>query len=158
MTSIPPPITLDEINLPAERAAPLLAVADGLCRIGFARTGVNAGQFSIFNFLLRCAEEPERRDAAGRDAYVLMMQAGIVRRRAWYCRYWPPSAERPLQIEAPAPLPQAWEWWSDIEEITRRLRASAVWGEVIGEPIEVRTSHFREALDDAVIAREVRPS
>lgn len=148
--------TLEEANLPAERAALLLAVADGVRRIGAARTGVESGQFSIFNFLLRCAEEPERRDEAGRQASVLMMQAGIVRRRAWYCRFWLEEGEQPLRLEVPAPLPRGWEWWADVEEIARRLRTSTVWEEVVGESIEARTAQFREALGEAVVEREAR--
>ncbi len=156
MTVISPPITLDEANLPAERAALLLAVADGLRRIGAARSGANAGQFSIFNFLLRCAEEPERADAAGRAAWALVMQAGIMRRRAWYCRYWLATAEQPLRLELPAPLPHGWEWWLDVEEIARRLEAATVWEEIVGEPLETRTAHFRDALGSAVVEHEPR--
>lgn len=148
--------TLEEASLPAERAALLLAVADGVRRIGAARTGEESGQFSIFNFLLRCAEEPERRDEAGRSASVLMMQAGIVRRRAWYCRFWLEEGEQPLRLEVPAPLPRGWEWWADVEEIARRLRAATVWEEVVGESIEARTAQFREALSGAVVEREAR--
>ena len=146
--------TLEEANLSAERAALLLAVADGVRRIGAARTDVESGQFSIFNFLLRCAEEPERRDEAGRPAFALMMQAGIVRRRAWYCRFWLPEEEDALRLELPAPLPRGWEWWADVEEIARRLGPSAAWSEVVGEPPEARAAHFREALGDAVVVRE----
>ena len=148
--------TLEEANLPAERAALLLAVADGVRRIGAARTGEESGQFSIFNFLLRCAAEPERRDEAERSASVLMMQAGIVRRRAWYCRFWLAEGEQPLRLEVPAPLPRGWEWWVDVEEIARRLRAATVWEEVVGESIEARTAQFREALGEAVVEREAR--
>lgn len=146
--------TLEEANLSVERAALLLAVADGVRRIGAARTGVESGQFSIFNFLLRCAEEEERRDDAGRSAFALMMQAGIVRRRAWYCRFWLPEEEDALRLELPAPLPRGWEWWADVEEIARRLGPSAAWAEVVGEPLEARAAHFREALGDAVVVRE----
>ena len=146
--------TLEEANLSAERAALLLAVADGVRRIGAARTGVESGQFSIFNFLLRCAEEEERRDDAGRSAFALMMQAGIVRRRAWYCRFWLPEEEDALRLELPAPLPRGWEWWTDLEEIARRLGPAAAWAEVVGESLEGRTGYFREALGDAVVERE----
>ena len=146
--------TLEEANLPIERAAALLAVADGLRRIGAARSGEHAGQFSIFNFLLRCAEEPERRDESGRAAYALVMQAGIVRRRAWYCRYWHAAGGQPLRIELPAPLPRGWEWWLDVEEIMRRLAPSAAWAELVGESMEARVAHFRAALNEAVVTRE----
>lgn len=148
--------TLEEANLPVERAALLLTVADGVRRIGAARTGEESGQFSIFNFLLRCAEEPERRDETGRSAFALVMQAGIVRRRAWYCRFWLEEGEQPLRLEVPAPLPRGWEWWTDVEEIARRLGPSAVWEEVVGEPIEARTAHFRAALGGAEVVREAR--
>ena len=137
-----------------ERGALLLAVADGVRRIGAARTGVESGQFSIFNFLLRCAEDEERRDAGGRSAFALMMQAGIVRRRAWYCRFWAPEGEDALRLEVPAPLPRGWEWWSDVEEIAWRLGPSAAWAEVVGESLEGRAGYFREALGDAVVVRE----
>lgn len=146
--------TLEEANLSAGRAALLLAVADGVRRIGAARTGVESGQFSIFNFLLRCAEEEERRDDAGRSAFALMMQAGIARRRAWYCRFWLPEGEEGLRLEVPAPLPRGWEWWADVEEIARRLGPSAAWAEVVGEPLEARAAYFREALGNAVVERE----
>ena len=157
--------TLDEARLPIDHTAALLAISDGLCKIGAARTGASAGQFSIFNFLLRCAEEPERRDEAGRPAYVTMMQAGIMRRRGWYCRYWLPrdelpgdglpSNELPLRIEIPAPMPVRWEWWVDLEEIQRRLERSPAWAETVGDPIEARIAHFRNALQAAEL---VRPS
>ena len=157
--------TLDEARLSIDHTAALLAISDGLCKIGAARTGASAGQFSIFNFLLRCAEEPERRDDAGRPAYVTMMQAGIMRRRGWYCRYWlpgdgPPSDELPgdelpLRIEIPAPMPVRWEWWVDLEEIQRRLERSPAWGETVGDPIDARIAHFRTALE---VAQLVRPS
>ena len=49
--------SLDEANLSVEDGARLLALADGLCRIGQARDGANAGQFSVFNFLIRAAYE-----------------------------------------------------------------------------------------------------
>ena len=116
------PTTLDEARLPLDHAATLLAISDGLCKIGAARSDRSAGQFSIFNFLLRCAQEPEHRDDAARPAYVTMMQAGIVRRRAWFCRYWLPSDELPLRIEVPAAVPGGWQWWQDIEEIQRPPR------------------------------------
>ena len=157
--------TLDEARLSIDHTAALLAISDGLCKIGAARTGASAGQFSIFNFLLRCAEEPERRDAAGRPAYVTMMQAGIMRRRGWYCRYWlpagelpgdePPGGELPLRIEIPAPMAARWEWWVDLEEIQRRLERSPAWGETVGDPIEASIAHFRTALEAAEL---VRPS
>ena len=158
--------TLDEARLSIDHAATLLAISDGLCKIGAARTGASAGQFSIFNFLLRCAEEPERRDDAGRPAYVTMMQAGIMRRRGWYCRYWLPGDELPgdelpghglpLRIEIPAPLAARWEWWVDIEEIQRRLERSPAWGETVGDPIEARIAHFRTALEAAELVRPSR--
>ena len=152
--------TLDEARLSIEHTAALLAISDGLCKIGAARTGASAGQFSIFNFLLRCAEEPERRDESGRPAYVTMMQAGIMRRRGWYCRYWLPRDELPgdklsLRIEIPAPMPVRWEWWVDLEEIQRRLERSPTWAETVGDPIEARIAHFRNALQAAEL---VRPS
>ena len=157
--------TLDEARLSIDHTAALLAISDGLCKIGAARTGASAGQFSIFNFLLRCAEEPERRDESGRPAYVTMMQAGIMRRRGWYCRYWlpgdgPPSDELPgdelpLRIEIPAPMAIRWEWWVDLEEIQRRLERSPAWGETVGDPIESHIAHFRTALEAAEL---VRPS
>ncbi len=149
--------TLDEARLSIDHAATLLAISDGLCKIGATRTGASAGQFSIFNFLLRCAQEPERRDDAGRPAYVTMMQAGIMRRRGWYCRYWLPGDELPLRIEIPAPLAVRWEWWVDLEEIQRRLERSPAWGETVGDPIEARIAHFRNALEAAELVRP-RPS
>ena len=141
--------TLDEARLSIDHTAALLAISDGLCKIGAARTGASAGQFSIFNFLLRCAEEPERRDEAGRTAYVTMMQAGIMRRRGWYCRYWlpgdePPGGELPLRIEIPAPMADPLGVvGQDLEEIQRRLERSPAWGETVGDPIDARIAHFR---------------
>ena len=152
--------SLVEARLPIDHTAALLAISDGLCKIGAARTSASAGQFSIFNFLLRCAEEPERRDEAGRPAYVTMMQAGIMRRRGWYCRYWLPGdglpgGELPLRIEIPAPMAVRWEWWVDLEEIQRRLERSPAWAETVGDPIDARIAHFRTALETAEL---VRPS
>ena len=156
--------TLDEARLSIDHTAALLAISDGLCKIGAARTGASAGQFSIFNFLLRCAEEPERRDDsrparlrhddAGRDHAparlvlpLLAAQRRTARRR---------TAKRfPLRIEIPAPMAIRWEWWVDLEEIQRRLERSPAWGETVGDPIEARIAHFRNALQAAEL---VRPS
>ena len=145
--------SLEEARLPLDHAAALLAISDGLCKIGASRTGIRAGQFSIFNFLLRCAEEPQRRSAE-RPAYVAMMRAGIMRRRTWYCRYWLPAPEQPLQLELPAPIARGWEWWLDIAEIERRLRPAPAWREAVGDPLEARIAHFRAALAGAAVLRE----
>lgn len=144
-------ISLEDARLPLERAAVLLALSDGLCQIGALRANSRAGQFSIFNFLLRCAEEPEQ--SGGRPAYVTMMRAGIMRRRTWYCRYWLPNEARPLRIEIPAPLARGWQWWEDVEEIRRRLSQSPTWLEAVGDTIDARIAHFQSALGNAELIR-----
>ena len=112
------PTSWAEANLPPEQAAGLIALADGLCQIGRLRDGKDAGQFSIFNFLLRAAYE-EPAGASSDRPLVILMQAGVFRRHAWYARLYWPDEDRPLRVELSSPIDKGWFWWPDIEEIAK---------------------------------------
>lgn len=145
---------LEEARLPVEQAALLLAVADGLCAIGELRTGERAGQFSIFNFLLRCAaEEGADGDQADEPAHVLLMRAGILRRHAWWMRYRLPAGDAPLRLELPGTLDKGWDWLPAVEEIAERLRRSEAWQEACGASVDSRVSWFAAALREAEVKR-----
>ena len=139
---------LEEAGLPAERAALLLAVGDGLCAIGALRRGERAGQFSIFNFQLRCAEEDGEE-----GTHALLMRAGILRRRAWWMRFRLPAEGRPLGIDLPGAIDDGWEWAPAVEEIAERLRRSEAWEEATGASLDSRVSWFARALRDAEVRR-----
>ena len=138
---------LEEARLPAPDAARLLALADGLCAIGELRTGVRAGQFSIFNFLLRCAPDTDYDSPDERTPYVVMMRAGILRRHAWYARFWLPDSERPLRLQLPSPIDKSWHWRDDIEEIRKRLERSETWTLAVGHSVEAHAAHFAQLLE-----------
>ena len=140
---------LEEAGLPLERAALVLAVADGLCAIGELRTGERAGQFSIFNFLIRCAVEED-------GAHVVLMRAGILRRHAWWMRYRLPEGEGPLRLELPGTLDRGWDWQPAVEEIAERLRRSEVWEEALGASVDSRVSWFAGELREAEARRVER--
>ena len=143
---------LEDAGLPAERAALLLAVGDGLCAIGRLRTGERAGQFSIFNFLIRCSVEDD--GGAGQDpSYVLLMRAGIIRRHAWWMRYRLPAEDVPLRLELPGVLDKDWDWLPAVEEIAERLRRSEAWQEACGASVDSRVSWFAGALREAEVSR-----
>ncbi len=144
---------LAEARLPAEDAAQLLAVADGLCAIGQLRTGTRAGQFSIFNFLLRCAPDHEHSSADERTPYVVLMRAGILRRHAWYARFWPPDSERPLRLQLPAPIDKSWHWRDDLEEIAKRLDRSETWALAVGHSVEAHVAHFAQLLETVEVLK-----
>lgn len=147
------PSSLEEARLPLDHAALLLAIADGLCAIGQLRTGARSGQFSIFNFLLRCAPDDEYEAPDERTTYVLLMQAGIVRRHGWYAHFWLPEDELPLRIAVPAPIGKSWHWHDDVVEISKRLDASETWTQAVGRSVEEQVAWFRAALESAQIVR-----
>lgn len=147
------PSSLEEARLPLDHAALLLAIADGLCAIGQLRTGARSGQFSIFNFLLRCAPDDEYEASDERTTYVLLMQAGIVRRHGWYAHFWLPEDEHPLRIAVPAPIGKSWHWHDDVVEISKRLDASETWTQAVGRSVEEQVAWFRAALESAEIVR-----
>lgn len=144
---------LEEARLPEPDAARLLSVADGLCAIGQLRTGVRAGQFSIFNFLLRCAPDPDYHSPDERLPYVVMMRAGILRRHAWYARFWLPDENRPLRLQLPSPIDQSWHWRDDLEEIEKRLDPSETWTLAVGHSVADHAAHFLELLKDVEVTR-----
>lgn len=148
-----PPATLEEARLPLEQAARLLAIADGLCAIGQLRTGERAGQFSIFNFLIRCAPDDEYPSPDDRTTYVLLMQAGIFRRHGWYAYFWLPDDERPLRLGLPAPIDKSWHWHDDVVEISKRFEQSEGWTQAVGESVDEHVERFREALEQAEVVR-----
>lgn len=147
------PTTLEEARLPHDHAARLLAVADGLCAIGQLRTGERAGQFSIFNFLIRCAPDDEYPSPDERTTYALLMQAGIFRRHGWYAYFWLPDDERPLRMGLPAPIDKSWHWHDDIVEISKRFEQSEGWTQAVGETVDEHVERFSEALIGAEIVK-----
>jgi len=153
-----PSSLLEEARRPVERAARLLALADGLCAIGQYRTGERSGQFSIFNFLLRAARDGDAGASDGRDEYVVMMRAGIFRRHAWYLRYRLAEQGLPLRLALPGPIDRSWQWWDDVEEITRRLEPSDAWADAVGRSLADHTQHFTEALATAQVVKLERES
>ena len=142
------PTTWAEANLVPGQAAGLIALADGLCQIARLRDGKDAGQFSIFNFLLRAAyEEP-----AGGDTerpLVILMQAGVFRRHAWYARLRWPHEGRPLRVELASPIDKGWLWWPDIEEIAKRLADEDVWRRTVGQAWQTRAAEIAADLQSA---------
>ncbi len=151
-----PPTTLDEARLSIDHAARLLAVADGLCAIGQLRTGARAGQFSIFNFLIRCAPDAEYPPPDERTTHVVLMQAGIIRRHGWFAYFWLPDGERPLRLALPAPISGSWRWHDDLDEIGQRLAQSEAWTQAVGQSVEDRVSYFRAALAGADVVRSAK--
>ena len=146
-------ITLDEARLPLEHTARLLAVADGLCAIGQLRTGARSGQFSIFNFLMRCAPDDEFPAPDDRTTHALLMQAGIIRRHGWFAYFWLPNDEYPLKLAIPAPISKSWHWHDDVVEISRRLEQSDAWTQAVGESVQDHIDRFEHALSGAEIIR-----
>ncbi|MDE2966861.1 MAG: hypothetical protein OXS30_05150 [Chloroflexota bacterium] len=151
-----PPTTLEEARLPLDHAARLLAIADGLCAIGQLRTGERAGQFSIFNFLIRCAPDDEYASPDDRTTYALLMQAGIVRRHGWYAYFWLPDDQRPLRLALPSPVGKSWHWHDDIMEISNRFEQSEGWTQAVGESVDEHVERFKEALTDAEVVRAAK--
>ena len=159
------PVSWDEANLPRERAASLITLADGLCAIGRVRDGKTAGQFSIHNFLLRAAVEVvgEAGGETGGDAIntaaadstslVVMMRAGVMRRHAWYMRVHRDAAGRPRQLDLPSPIDADWEWWPNVEEIKTRLIDEPVWLSAVGESYDERLRTVALALESARLRR-----
>jgi len=157
--------SLEEANLSLEQAAELLALADGLCRIGRLRDGKHAGQFSIFNFRLRAAYEisspdldaaPDSEpplDPKPREPMVVLMRAGIARRHTWFARVYWADGDEPMRIEAPSPLDKGWEWWLDIDEIRKRLVTEEVWTQAVELTWEARVAEVALELANVVIVK-----
>ncbi len=150
------PATLEEARLPLDQAARLFAIADGLCAIGQLRTGERAGQFSVFNFLIRCALDHEYPSPDERETHVLLMQAGIIRRHGWYCHFWLPDEESPLRIALPAPIGKSWHWHDDLVEISKRFEQSEGWTQAVGESVDDHIARFRDALERAEVVRSAK--
>ncbi len=150
------PTTLEDARLPLAQAARLFAIADGICAIGQLRTGTRSGQFSIFNFLIRCAPDDEYPSPDERPTYVVLMQAGIVRRHGWYAYFWLPEHDHPLRIALPAPIGKSWHWHDDIVEIGRRFQTSEAWTQAVGESVEEHVARFGEWLARAEIVRSAK--
>ncbi len=151
----PSSTSLEVANLPLDHAARLLAVADGLCAIGQLRTGERAGQFSIFNFLLRCAPDDEVSSPDKRTAYAVLMQAGIIRRHGWYAHVWLPEDDSPLRLSLPAPIAKSWRWHDDIVEISKRLERSDTWMQAVGESVDDHIERLRVALVEAEVVKSM---
>ncbi|MCY3567055.1 MAG: hypothetical protein OXH38_00385 [Chloroflexi bacterium] len=151
-----PRTTLEEANLPLDHAARLFAIADGLCSIGQLRAGARSGQFSIFNFLIRCAPDDEYPQPDDRVTYAVLMQAGIVRRHGWYAHFWLPHDDRPMRIALPAPISKGWHWHDDVVEISRRFAESEGWTQAVGESVDDHVARFVESLRSAEIVRSVK--
>ena len=147
------PVSWDEANLPRERAASLITLADGLCAIGRVRDGKTAGQFSIHNFLLRAAVEGVSEGGADATSLVVMMRAGVMRRHAWYMRVHRDEAGRPRQLDLPSPIDADWEWWPNVEEIKTRLIDEPVWLSAVGESYDERLRTVALALESARLRR-----
>ncbi len=150
-------VSWSEANLPLDRAAALITLADGLCAIGRLRQGQSAGQFSIHNFLLRAALEPTDANAGGSRSspgpLVIMMRAGVFRRHAWYMRVRRDEGGRPQRLELSSPIDAVWDWWSNIEEIRRRIVDQPAWTEAVGESYEVRRLALAGALESALLVQ-----
>ena len=147
------PVSWDEANLPRERAASLITLADGLCAIGRVRDGKTAGQFSIHNFLLRAAVEGVSEGGADATSLVVMMRAGVMRRHAWYMRVHRDVTGRPRQLDLPSPIDADWEWWPNVEEIKTRLIDEPVWLSAVGESYDARLRTVALALESARLRR-----
>ena len=125
--------TLGEANLPIERAAALIALAEGLAAIGRLRTGKRAGQISLHNFQLRAAYD----EAAEGSPLVVLMRAGVFRRHTWFMWVQGLDGDGALELRLRRPLERDWDWWPAIEEIQGRLSGRPAWREAVGmEPAE----------------------
>lgn len=141
--------SLAETNLTLDRAAGLFALADGLCRVGRIRDGKEAGQFSVFNFLLRAAYEEASGGAESRRSLVVLMRAGVVRRHTWFARVFWREGDVPMRIEVPSSLDHRWEWWLDVDEIRKRLIDEPVWLQAVGASWEERVAAVAEEIAGA---------
>ena len=155
-------VTWSEANLTLERAASLIALADGLCAIGRVRDGKSAGQFSIHNFLLRAAIEPVANKTAGETSghetseagpMVVMMRACVMRRHAWYARIHRDEMGMPRRVDLPSPVDADWDWWPNVEEITRRLIDEPVWMSAVGATFADRRRVVATALASVRLVR-----
>lgn len=136
---------LREANLPIDRAAALIALAEGLAAIGRLRTGKRAGQISLHNFQLRAAYD----EAAEGSPLVVLMRAGVFRRHTWFMWVRGLDGEGVLEVTLRRPLERDWDWWAAIEETWGRLAEQPVWRETVGrEPAEAVRA-MRERLAGA---------
>ena len=147
------PSSLEEANLPLEHAARLLAIADGICAIGQLRTGERAGQFSLFNFLIRCTVDDDYSSPDERTAYVLLMQAGIIRRHGWYAHFWRADDEHRLRLALPAPISTSWHWHDDLIEISSRFETSEAWTQAVGCSVDEHVQRYQHLLAEAEVFR-----
>lgn len=128
------------VNLDLDRLAALVALGEGLTRIGLLRTGEQSGQFSIHNFRLRAAYDTE-------ETLVLLMRAGIWRRHTWFCAVRNRQAQMDLAV--PRPMERDWKWWRGVEEIQGRLATSKAWKEAVGDSFDVLQSGYVQRLREA---------
>ena len=131
---------LDGVNLDLDRLAALVALGEGLTRIGLLRTGERSGQFSIHNFRLRAAYD-------ARETLVLLMRAGVWRRHTWFCAVRNRQAQ--MELAVPRPIERDWEWWRGLEEIQGRLATSEAWKEAVGDSFDVLQSSYTQRLREA---------
>lgn len=137
--------TLRDANLPIERAAALIALAEGLTAIGGLRTGRRAGQISLHNFQLRAAYD----EGAEGSPLVVLMRAGVFRRHTWFMWVRGLDGDGALEVRLRRPLERDWDWWAAIEEIQGRLSGRPAWREAVGrEPAEAVRA-MRERLAGA---------
>ncbi len=151
------PVSWKDANLPRDRVAELIALAEGLTAIGVLRTGRASGQFSIHNFLLRAAYEQPDADAVDRGPLVVLMRSGVMRRHTWFVRVHSDADADPRRLELPGPIDADWDWWPSIEEIRDRLVQQPAWREAVKEAYGVRAQAIWAALDTADLVRLPKP-
>ena len=143
---------LAEANLTLDRLVALIAVAETLIAIGRLRDARAAGQFSLHNFLLRAAYEPDAGAEPGGRSLVVLMRSGVFRRHAWYLRVrW--AAQGPPVLELPAPIDADWDWWPAVEEIRERLEQSGIWLRALGASYAEQCAALRASLADARLVK-----
>ena len=142
------PTTWAEANLALREAAGLIALSDGLCQIACLRDGRDAGQFSIFNFLLRAAYEDPPMGSTDQPL-VILMQAGVFRRHAWYMRLHWPHGGQAFRLELASPIDRGWLWWPDIQEIAKRLDGKDVWRQTVRKSWQTRSAEIAADLQAA---------
>ena len=144
--------SLGEANLSLDRLAALIAVAEALIAIGRLRDAREAGQFSLHNFLLRAANEPDGGADPGTRSMVVLMRGGVFRRHAWFLRVRR-EAQKPPRLELPVPIDTDWDWWPAVEEIRVRLERSGIWMRAVGTPYPERCATLRASLQGARLVK-----
>ena len=143
---------LAEANLTLDRLVALIAVAETLVAIGRLRDARASGQFSLHNFLLRAADEPDTSGEPGGRSLVVLMRAGVFQRHAWYLRVrW--AAQGPPVLELPAPIDADWDWWPAVEEVRERLEQSGIWVRALGASYAEQCAVLRASLADARLVK-----